>query len=602
VASLYAIQTGETKTLAIGGTQQYSARGFFTDGQNADLTTTVAWSVYPAIASITPAGLLTATSGGAARVTATYAGVSGSSAIAVLPPNGWQISVRRPDDGAIAGATLFIAVNATGPTEIASISASVAGNSTALTFFTNVAGCFSRGTGPCWTGTLSLAGVASGRQTLLITVTDVLGNRITTQQAILRDDVPTIHVATPTAGTVSNGTLQIAATCTDDGAAGCTSLVAHVCREFPCSNPVAQGTTSIAANVSGIGCLEGAPCYVLFQARDSLNQLASTTVRIHLETSTRLRSVAQAPGTLADADSSQLLYVGDGGSLRIQDRATGEIVEIHSGSPPLKGRAFLTSAGAAFATELGNGASGSTGFSWESGTLVALDRLNSEESLRGSGAYLIWSDGAVLYRRDVIARSTIVVNNIGAGNWKNSVAANGAVAFWDTTSYEIHLRQPDGTTVQLTSDATLLNTYPETDGTAVLYRKHPSGGPYSITLNANGSTEEELSVVANDIQPQTHYQIAAGWVAYVKPGPSGVLQVWRRTPQGQQTQLTFFSGSSQIDGLGEDGTITIINGSRRYWVAPGDTALVDVSSLAGKTLFIGGSPYLMIGNALLAIQ
>ncbi len=70
-------------TLISGKTQQFSAMGVFSDG-NRDLTSQVTWSVSPpAIASVTTAGLATATAFGSGNILASLGSVSGNAALMV---------------------------------------------------------------------------------------------------------------------------------------------------------------------------------------------------------------------------------------------------------------------------------------------------------------------------------------------------------------------------------------------------------------------------------------------------------------------------------------------------------------------------------------
>jgi uncharacterized protein YjdB len=71
-----------TSTIAVGGTQQYTATGVFTDSSTQDLTTVVSWtSSATATAAIDAAGLATGAANGTTNITATYQGVTSNTAV-----------------------------------------------------------------------------------------------------------------------------------------------------------------------------------------------------------------------------------------------------------------------------------------------------------------------------------------------------------------------------------------------------------------------------------------------------------------------------------------------------------------------------------------
>jgi uncharacterized protein YjdB len=76
--------TPSTSSLAIGGTQQFAATGYYSDGSMQTLTATAAWSSSaPGVAAINSGGLATASRIGVTTMTATSSGISGSAALAV---------------------------------------------------------------------------------------------------------------------------------------------------------------------------------------------------------------------------------------------------------------------------------------------------------------------------------------------------------------------------------------------------------------------------------------------------------------------------------------------------------------------------------------
>lgn len=79
--------TPSAPTLETGKTQQFTATGTFSDGTTQALTSSVTWtSANAAVATITSAGLATTVGAGSTTITATSAGIQGSTALTVSAP------------------------------------------------------------------------------------------------------------------------------------------------------------------------------------------------------------------------------------------------------------------------------------------------------------------------------------------------------------------------------------------------------------------------------------------------------------------------------------------------------------------------------------
>jgi hypothetical protein len=265
--------------------------------------------------------------------------------------------------------------------------------------------------------------------------------------------------------------------------------------------------------------------------------------------------VEQVPGTIIDVQPGQILFFDRSNMLSIEDRNTHAITQIPNvpGKLPLYG--YLSPHGAIFVTE---GADSTTEEldEWRDGSLIKLlGSINSGASLVVKGKYAIYSGADTccssysLFLRDLdLGTTTLVATN--AGNVFNDVAANGDVAYWTHATppgYQI-FRYRNGVSAQLTSDTALLNTYPVTDGINIAYSKHnPCCGSENGSVavyTANG--EIVLDSFRNSWpHPYTEYQVAGGFVAYTKVGPSGELQVWERDPSGAVGQVSP-SGKSAV--------------------------------------------------------
>jgi hypothetical protein len=89
----------------------------------------------------------------------------------------------------------------------------------------------------------------------------------------------------------------------------------------------------------------------------------------------------------------------------------------------------------------------------------------------------------------------------------------------------------------------------------------------------------------------------AGWTAFVKPGTTGQSQIWTRSPDGVQTQRTFFGFSSRPYALAPGGDIMVsgpLDNARLYFIpnASGPTLPTDL----GPWNFPASPPFWSKGN------
>ena len=89
-----------------GATQQFTATGKYSDGSSQDVSSQVTWSSSnTAAATISGSGLATGVAAGGTTITATKGGISGSTALTVLPPVLNQITVTPASPSIPAGTT-----------------------------------------------------------------------------------------------------------------------------------------------------------------------------------------------------------------------------------------------------------------------------------------------------------------------------------------------------------------------------------------------------------------------------------------------------------------------------------------------------------------
>jgi hypothetical protein len=358
---------------------------------------------------------------------------------------------------------------------------------------------------------------------------------------------------------------------------------------------LASGQSSISQTLSLLD-YDGQSIDLCFRATDSANQVTQEQRRVYVESSPVLMEVDQADGKIWDINPDSILFFQSGQpteTLALLNRLTRQETIIMADPAKHPQFGFLTSSGVMFVEQSGDVLT-SVLYEWRNGALTNLGQPNSASWFKVAEDYAIWNSNTALFRRDLVSGTTIEIAN-NASNTHNDVAANGDVVYW-TTDYQI-VRYRNGVTTTLTSDAELRNTYPATDGVNVVYRKcHPSNGTCSIATYTTGGEILLTPIESRLPGPGWDYQLNNGWIAFTKLNAFGQTQVWRRSPTGQEIQLSFFGTSSFVDSLGPNGEVSFINNNRRYLAIP-DQPLFQVGSGLGQSAWLDGQPHRTIGRS-----
>ena len=602
--------TPASVTLLTDETKQLTATATYSDGTTANVTSSVAWtSSASGVVSVTTPGLAKAVSAGKSIVQATTNGITGQASFTVdnapatpappEPSDGWTITLFGPGADAVVPNKFVVSVAAKAPSaEISSVTAQVGAVSSELRFIGSAqctGGVFPREPTPCWTVEMDISSLARGALQLQVTAKDALGNSASRTVPIVHDALPVINVSRPAQHALARPQLAIAASCSDDDPAGCTSLLAFACTSSEggdCVNAFATGVATLDTTID-LAAYDGQRRYLTYIATDSRGQQSRASVPIYVETSPRLVNVAQVPGFIKDADADRILYVDEvAGEVRIFDRATSVDTLVSNGPVDINDKALLTPSGAV--VTIRPALANRNLVSIEAGVAVDLGPVDADLTRR-RGPFVAWSNGPTIMRRDVTSASTETVDTAAQGTF--DVAADGTVSFANAAN-QIVLYGPAGATITVPTGS---NGHPRTNGTDVVYSELALG--IRLMLNRDG-TPIELAPFSfsSTFPPDSDYQIAGDWLAYSKMGPSGVTQLWRMNPQNEATQVTFLNSRSQLGVLGANGSMTFTNSGRRYLSTAASTSSTDIGSALGGTHFIDGVPYILIGSTLLAIQ
>jgi hypothetical protein len=508
------------------------------------------------------------------------------------------LSVQSPGEGQTVGEAMRVTATVASTYQLAGVSASAGGRTVALDF-----GAYGSYGGNAWSAILSLAGQPRGSVGLVVTATDVFAHATDAVLGVTLDRAPVVGVVNPAEGTVARPSIDIAANCSDDDAAGCVSLVASV------NGTVLGSAKNALAQTLDLSAYEGQNISLVVVGTDTIGQRSTVTRNLYVESSALLSVHAVVGGPVWDLSGTRILHVDLSSAvpaLEILDRQTGSTQTLETG-PDLVGTwgdyGFLTPSGALY---VHGSVSNSVYpyawlYEWRAGALTQITGLDSAQSLRVAGNWAIYNLGAELWRRDLGAGVSTLLTAT-AGNWANDVAANGDVVFWGQ-DYNIY-RWRNGSTQALSAypSGGLWNTYPLTDGMNAVFRRHsPCCGTQTYRIVVDDGTQQSYLTPATFAEPNPGggYAVAGGYVAYAAEDLTKTLQIWRHGTGGEQ-QLTFFGSSSRIDAILPDGTVLLTQQQKRYRARPGQ-ALQAIGSALGRVIVRDGLAWVLIDRTVLAV-
>lgn len=461
-------------------------------------------------------------------------------------------------------------------------------------------------TATTWAGTLTIGPLARGPKTIVVTATSVVGETGTASRPITHDDLPVITLVTPIDNEVARPTLHVVATCTDDDVAvGCVTMGV--------TDSTATGTTSLDTVVD-LSARDGWRHGVTVFATDSTGRTGTAGGMVYVDGSPGLVDVAILGAAILDVDETRILYRDQDGVVKVYSRGTGAITAIgpQVPLPSAEVAGYLTSTGAAY------GSRGATPlclgdelevYEWHgSGAPVLIDVSCTLGALGNwgipAGDFAIRRAGFTVTRRNLATGATVDIM-VPGGAGGTAVGPNGDVIATEdvpdkgvgTTRFT---RWRAGVVTDLGSTPYTGLRNQLTDGVNVIFHKGIVGTAAHLALFTAAGEVDLNADRSSQFLPWSHYAVAGGWTAFVRAGPSGVFQVWRRSPAGVEEQLTPFSGSSTIDALAPTGHVTVIAPSpgtpgARYL---GEPAAIPtrISSSYGHARFLPDGLYLAMGR------
>ncbi|MFO1475219.1 MAG: hypothetical protein U1F98_01035 [Verrucomicrobiota bacterium] len=430
-----------------------------------------------------------------------------------------------------------------------------------------------------WTNDLSLVGIPRGTNILTVTATDVFGTAQQVQQRVMVARPPQIAVNEWTNGIVVRPVVHVEASTATEDPAGCTLTVFTV-PWYP-DNLVDVGPTLLSGSnaVSGDLSLSSNDSQLVtlgFQAIDSIHLGSRAYRQVYVQSSTNLVEIDHVSQGILYAASSDRLLFEDAGNLRLRSRTDGteSLVYGHAGKDLVS--AFLAPTGAVFQLHGTNWHNDVHAYAIElahDGVGTELSYLTSWQpahlELKAAGRYAAWGG------LDWVDLETTNVIHLGPFPESTAVhfdiAPNGDLVYAPQPGGSI-FRYRGGVSQVIITDSTNALSYPKIDGTNIGYIKTL---PSSQALMLRAGTVDIKAAEASKIG--TNFLISNGWLAY-EANSAGVMQVWRRSPDGVATQLSYWGTASHLLGLAPNGQVIFSSPTSRLCLSKGTWPPYDIGA------------------------
>ncbi|MFB6363141.1 fibronectin type III domain-containing protein [Paenibacillus elgii] len=337
---------------------------------------------------------------------------------------------------------------------------------------------------------------------------------------------------------------------------------------------------------------EGKSIRFHFTSEDSNGHREGVDKDVFIERGLRLKEIRSVDGKILDQDENRILYKGQDGMLRIRNLTDGQEVTIPykpTIDPAIDTiREKLTPTGAIF-----------EGFSyyyvrdpkyktwyWNGTQLQGIGKIID---VKGDYGLYYSSNGTSIINFTSGKIAVIPTENFYAG----TLTSDGGALFVGRGLFRY---KPDGTVTTLVQSDKVFSGI-AASGKYVLFNDYSTIYMYDGVQTSVIKEEDDLKVEAG-----SRYQINGGWVAYIKKNASGSPQIFLRSPQGVEKQLTYFSSAPKLQYLHDDGSVAFSFGGKSY-ICPVNAEPIQVSSDLGTTAYdtrLGGW-YKLLGNGIYQI-
>lgn len=488
--------------------------------------------------------------------------------------------------------SITINVRVTATYEVADVTATVEAITTMLSFSAAT-------NGDSYSGSIDLAQLDRGRQTLVVTATDVLGNSGQAEATFTIRGSLVQFIESPLDQTVVDAN-QVAVRINCAGnPTGCNGVGLSDCS----GATLVEGSTSISYTLMLPSDQPLSSATICLYVTDSLGR-STFNPQIYYNVPPALQRLVDAPSKIIDADASRLLiYRRTTPAFTIIDRATGQETPV-GGEPlpdpwPLPAIGRLTPDGALYI-------SNERLYQWSPGTTSDLGPLDISrpDGLIVQGTYAVWIDERtqILYRRDLAAGTTLTVSEAVEPGSTGQVALypNGDIVY--VTAANRLMRYSDGDRIVLIETPNTTLSHIAVDWANVFYlRCNTLAGGCDVVQLTDGKEQVLVPGISAGLSgSEGSYGVNNGWLAYTKPGNGAANQLWLRAPDGSEERISFLNTTHTVDAVGSDGTVIWNNNA--FISRPGQPPLIIGNSDAPTQIFADrGNWELVVGRTLFSI-
>ncbi|MCZ8519680.1 MULTISPECIES: fibronectin type III domain-containing protein [Paenibacillus] len=446
-----------------------------------------------------------------------------------------------------------------------------------------------------WSGKISLEGLPQGTYKLKVTVVTTGGASGTAEQDVALNGPTVIKIVQPENGTVVRGgqVLLRGEAVTGSGEKTYVEVAYTVDGSYHGKSLYLEAGKDTWFDVSDY---EGTQITLHFTTYDK--QSVPVEREIYVERSQRLSESLHVDGKLLDWNADRLLYKA-GDSLHIKNRATGEVTDLPPVAYPTANEKLVGS-GAIFQIHTDDWIRDPRyQVVWWNGSKLTeltpgLSGMQTARIRSVNGSYAVYMAPDGTYILNAADGKTAVIPNPSSVDyyWDALLDADGSALLAGLGLFRYH---PDGTVTRLVEQGERAFTRLIRSGSDVVYtdgqQVYKYDGRSASVLKQNDGI---------DMSSVTAFLYQKGWFAYLKKSGTGSAQLFLRSPQGDEKQLTFLSSAPALQFLAEDGSVAYTYGTLTYIHPAGAAKAVEVSSSLGSTFHLPalGGWHQLLGSGL----
>ncbi len=431
---------------------------------------------------------------------------------------------------------------------------------------------------------------------------EVLGTTSTVcdSRTIYVDEPPTLDVALPVADEVATPELDVAATCSDNGAEGCTIRVTVAI------DPQGSflGEDVVAASAPGAGAFidtidlsayEGREIMLVIEATDAFGLRTQVERRVYVESNPDLVHHAFVEGPLCDVTLDRVLEM-DASGFTITSVATGTTSFVPTAQAPNCTTSRLvppTDAVLQGGTQILDVTNGSVRTTFGS------------NGIRVAGDWVVSLNGLSLERRRPRLGSIEEAGTFAYPAEGYDIAPDGGVLWIERNDRTVAFTDLGAMPVPLGVVPALPPSPGAIASDAVfVWRHRTSTAAWTLQISDGVSTQTlvDAEYPAQGPVRDRDYRASSGWVAFEAPDALRVAQVWLRRPDGTVRNVSDTASPADLAGLAEDGDVMFARAGRLWLFDSTTEQTTDVGSTNAQVLRREGTWFLRYGREIFRLN